>query len=304
MQAIVPSELNMTNSKDLEFKLGELEISRWDGFIMDISGIPPKFRNLSLSPKPSHSRVPFKPHFGYDHFGSDKDQAVIASKKEAHQKIIAIRDNYISFFLRGQKDVIMDGLLLSGNCGTGKTHWACAFLSDLIYSGICNVRYLDFFNLVQTIRNSFTHDANNSEKALLNDLCNYQVLVMDDFNQMYAELSGWDWDYIRNIINERYKNRLPTIFLTSVWDDSQNNYHSKTDAIQPGDKPWNSNLNSEDKIGVRGPANPINYDIKSRIMEMCNKVNLPGKDIRPNAKKSMELKSQLSLEQLKNDSKN
>lgn len=147
------------------------------------------------------------------------------------------------------------GLLLVGPAGLGKTHLACAVLSELVTTkGVAGL-YIDFSELLLRIQTSFRPDADLSKESVLTPYTEAEVLVLDELGA--SKPHPWVLDVLYNLLNTRYNRKRITIATSNFEDDL-------TAASGEREK-------LEDRIG---------YRLRSRLYEMCTLVTLRGTDYR------------------------
>lgn len=154
------------------------------------------------------------------------------------------------------------GLLFTGTVGVGKTHLAVSILKGLTEKGYSCLFY-EFGSLLKEIQSSYNSNTNTSEYAVLAQVFNADVLVLDELGA--AKPTDWVLDTMMHIINTRYNDKKLTIFTT--------NY--------PDERPNDREETLEDRIGVR---------LRSRLYEMCRTVVIEGKDFRRNFDKLSRIK--------------
>lgn len=147
---------------------------------------------------------------------------------------------------------VESGLLLTGNPGVGKTHLACAVLSELIRAGASGLFY-DFRDLLQEIRDSYNPNTKASELSILRPVFDVEILVLDELGS--ERPTEWVKDTMTQIINRRYVDRKVTIFTTNYLDV----------AARVSDETLT------ERIGVR---------FRSRLHEMCRAVLVEADDYR------------------------
>jgi DNA replication protein DnaC len=147
------------------------------------------------------------------------------------------------------------GLLLVGPSGRGKTHLACAVLSELVsLKGVTGL-YADFSDLLLKIQTSFRPDADSSKESILQPYAEAELLVLDELGA--SKPHPWVLDVLYNLLNTRYNRRRVTI-VTSNFEDEPDAASGERDRL-------------EDRVGSR---------IRSRLFEMCLLVPLRGDDFR------------------------
>jgi DNA replication protein DnaC len=147
------------------------------------------------------------------------------------------------------------GLLFTGPSGLGKTHLACAMLSELIATKGVRGLYADSSNLLNRIASSFRSDAEVSREAVLAPYAAAELIVLDEIGATPPH--PWVHDVLYDLLNTRYNGKKVTIVTT--------NYGDEADA---GSGP---KLTLEDRVG---------YRTRSRLYEMCLAVPLSGDDYR------------------------
>lgn len=150
------------------------------------------------------------------------------------------------------------GLFFYGNPGTGKTFLAAIATQEFLKSNH-SVIFGDVPSLLEVLRSSF--DARNTKITdLLNDLATVDLLVLDDLGT--ERPTSWAVEQIYSIINQRYNAGKPVI-VTS-------NYRLK----EIGER-MNHPKDDDGKFpSVTGDR------IISRLAQMCNRVEIKGKDRR------------------------
>ena len=142
------------------------------------------------------------------------------------------------------------GLLLMGPVGTGKTHLAVAALRELIESRGVRGRFADFTSLVLEIQMTF--DGPGTAREILEPLVDAEVLVLDELGA--GKVTPWVMDLLYYLVNTRYLRRKVTLFTTNFVDTPPQ--------------------------GTESLADRVSARIRSRLFEMCRRVELRGADYR------------------------
>ena len=142
------------------------------------------------------------------------------------------------------------GLLLMGPVGTGKTHLAVAALKELIAAKGVTGRFQDFTSLVLEIQMTF--DQPGAQRELLRPLITTELLVLDELGA--GKVTPWVMDLLYYLVNSRYVEGRMTIFTTNYSDFSVGGQETLTD-----------------RVSAR---------IRSRLYEMCRRIELRGTDFR------------------------
>jgi len=142
------------------------------------------------------------------------------------------------------------GLLIMGPVGTGKTHLAVAALRELIASRGIPGRFADFTSLVLEIQMTF--GGSGSSRDILRPLIEAELLVLDELGA--GKVTPWVMDLLYYLVNTRYLQGRISIFTTNFTDT-------------PG-------------VGSEALADRVSARIRSRLYEMCRRVELRGGDYR------------------------
>ena len=144
------------------------------------------------------------------------------------------------------------GLLLMGSVGTGKTHLAVAALQQIMREKTPPVRgrFADFTALVLEIQMTF--DGSGSSREILRPLIEADLLVLDELGA--GKTTPWVMDLLYYLVNTRYLEGRVTLFTTNFSDFPRGQTESLTD-----------------RVSAR---------IRSRLYEMCRRLELRGRDYR------------------------
>ena len=166
-------------------------------------------------------------------------------------------------------DTAGKGLLLVGSVGLGKTHLAVGVLRRLVRERGAKGLFCDYRELLKNIQNSYNPQVNTTELELLKPVFGAEVLVLDDLGAQKP--NEWVWDTVALVLNTRYNDRLTTI-ITTNYPDLPAGGGGMTDAERAAREP-----SLGDRIGDR---------MRSRLAEMCIRVEMSGEDFRQTVKKA------------------
>lgn len=147
------------------------------------------------------------------------------------------------------------GLLFVGDSGRGKTHLACAILSELVSSKGTRGLYADSSALLNRIQSTFRADSEGTRESVLAPFMSAELLVLDEIGATPPH--PWVQDVLYDLLNTRYNGKRITIATTNYADDP---------APSGGTR-----ITLEDRVG---------YRTRSRLYEMCLMVTLRGEDYR------------------------
>jgi DNA replication protein DnaC len=169
-------------------------------------------------------------------------------------------------------DTAGKGLLFTGSIGVGKTHLAVGVLRRLVQERGVRGLFVDYRELLKSIQNSYNPQVQTTELELLQPVFAAEVLVLDDLGAQKP--NEWVWDTVALILNTRYNDKQTTI-ITTNYPDLPAGAGFKTD--EKGNKPAKSEDTLGDRIGDR---------MRSRLAEMCVRVEMNGEDFRQTVKRA------------------
>ncbi|MDA2933814.1 ATP-binding protein [Acidobacteria bacterium AH-259-D05] len=162
------------------------------------------------------------------------------------------------------------GLLFAGPCGVGKTHLSVAILKTLIQEKMVTASFVDEAELLRRLQYSYGPDSPETEREVLIPLSEVDLLVWDDLGT--GRPTDWVRETIRTVINHRYTYKKQTILSTN-WP------------LQPETKSSQRSRVLTEKI-QESLAERIGLRLFSRIMEMCEIVEIEGPDFRTDIDKA------------------
>jgi DNA replication protein DnaC len=161
------------------------------------------------------------------------------------------------------------GLLFTGSIGVGKTHLAVGVLSRLVQERGVKGLFCDYRELLKSIQNSYNSQVQTTELELLKPVFAAEVLVLDDLGAQKP--NEWVWDTVALILNSRYNDKLSTI-ITTNYADLPAGGGNLTDVERAA---------REQTLGDR-----IGDRMRSRLAEMCVRVEMSGEDYRQSVKRA------------------
>jgi DNA replication protein DnaC len=164
------------------------------------------------------------------------------------------------------------GLLFVGTTGLGKTHLAVGVLRRLIMDRGVRGLFCDYRELLKKIQNSYNPQVATTELELLKPVFAAEVLVLDDLGAQKP--NEWVWDTVALILNSRYNDKLTTIITTNYAD-------LPAGAGFRVDKEGKKSATNDDTLGDR-----IGDRMRSRLAEMCIRVEMAGEDLRQTTEKA------------------
>ena len=128
-----------------------------------------------------------------------------ANDDMANEKITKAMQSYVAHFADFRRQG--KGLLLYGNCGTGKTYAACEVANALIDRDY-SVLVTNFARVLNTLQGTF------EKQKYIDSLNKYQLLVIDDLG--IERDTQFAKEQVFNIIDSRYRVGLPMIITTNL----------------------------------------------------------------------------------------
>jgi DNA replication protein DnaC len=121
-----------------------------------------------------------------------------------------------------------EGMLLWGDCGTGKTHLAIAILKELVLQKGARCLFRGYSALLKQLQATYSRQTVAyedtgvvlTEYSILRDVTDVEVLVLDDLGA--EKSSEWTLSMLYHVINERYNQGRTTIITTNLpWEEAQ-----------------------------------------------------------------------------------
>jgi DNA replication protein DnaC len=166
-------------------------------------------------------------------------------------------------------DTAGKGLLFTGSIGVGKTHLAVGVLRRLVRDRGVKGLFCDYRELLKNIQNSYNPQVSTTELELLKPVFAAEVLVLDDLGAQKP--NEWVWDTVALILNTRYNDKQTTI-ITTNYPDLPAGGGGLSDPERAA---------REQTLGDR-----IGDRMRSRLAEMCVRVEMKGEDFRQTVKRA------------------
>ncbi len=159
------------------------------------------------------------------------------------------------------------GLLLTGSIGVGKTHLAVGMLLALMEQKGVEGLFYDYRELLKEIQHSYNPQVNSTELEVLRPVFEAEVLVLDELGAQKP--TDWVWDTVALVLNTRYNDKRTTIITTNYPDLPPASLLTGAAAQRAA---------REETLGDR-----IGERMRSRLAEMCVRVEMTGEDFRQRA---------------------
>jgi len=168
------------------------------------------------------------------------------------------------------------GLLFVGSVGVGKTHLAVGIIKALIRDKGIHCLFCDYRELLKQIQNSYNASVQATEMEVLRPVFDAEVLVLDELGAVRS--TEWVFDTVNYILNSRYNDNKTTIITTNFPDGPEDAEHEVDNLRSPSAAERAARRETlGDRIGER---------MRSRLHEMCKKVEIDGPDYRQHSKQA------------------
>jgi DNA replication protein DnaC len=145
------------------------------------------------------------------------------------------------------------GLLLYGPHGVGKTHLAVGILKEVVRKKGARGYFFETRELLKLVRETYTRTSDDTEMDVLAPVLEADLLVLDDLGA--EKTSEWVQETLGLVVNTRYNARRATIFTSNLVD-------------------------SPDNTDPQGFIFQLGARTRSRLVEMCDWVEIQGADVR------------------------
>lgn len=209
----------------------------------------------------NHAAVPGK--FVHEDFSS---YSVDPPQHRTQKNALLTSQKFIKDYI-DRKGQYSQGLIYMGAPGLGKTHLVVSVIKEMVMQHGVECKFVDFFELLRDIRHGYGEDI--SEKDFIDPYVGVQVLVIDELAK--GRNTDWELTILDHFISARYNDDDKVTLVTTNFSDKLGNAISADRNDKQGLSNAYLRFTLEEKIGAR---------IHSRLMEMCKKINLEGKDHR------------------------
>lgn len=103
-------------------------------------------------------------------------------------------------------------LIMSGSCGTGKTHLSCAIASAVALKGY-EVLYTKVYDVVGSIKATWSNNGTTEQQAI-NEYCKPDLLIIDEIGVQFG--SETEKLLLFRVLNKRYENEQTTIIISNL----------------------------------------------------------------------------------------
>jgi DNA replication protein DnaC len=168
------------------------------------------------------------------------------------------------------------GLLFVGSVGVGKTHLAVGIIKDLIREKGIHCLFCDYRELLKSIQNSYNPSVQATEMEILRPVFDAEVLVLDELGAVRS--TEWVFDTVNYVLNSRYNDNKTTIITTNFPDKPE---QDKAEVDNLSSRSAADRAARRETLGDR-----IGERMRSRLHEMCKKVEIEGLDFREHSKQA------------------
>jgi DNA replication protein DnaC len=195
----------------------------------------------------------------YSHCTLEDFDVAFASVNQSLSKAVITAKKFVE-----QYPVEKEGMLLWGDCGTGKTHLAIAIIKELIQEKGARCLFRGYSALLKQIQATYSRQMIADEEtgvvlteySILRDVTEVDVLVLDDLGA--EKSSEWTLSMLYHVINERYNEGRTTIITTNLqWDSPPDS--AVPERMTPAQR----------AMKVETLRDRISERTHSRITEMC-----------------------------------
>ena len=168
------------------------------------------------------------------------------------------------------------GLLFVGSVGVGKTHLSVGIIKELMREKGIHCLFCDYRELLKSIQNSYNPQVQATEMEILQPVFDAEVLVLDELGAVRS--TEWVFDTVNYVLNSRYNDNQTTIITTNFPDRPE---QEKLEIDNLSSRSAADRATRRETLGDR-----IGERMRSRLHEMCKKVEIEGPDYRLHSKQA------------------
>ncbi|EMO9463505.1 ATP-binding protein [Raoultella ornithinolytica] len=106
------------------------------------------------------------------------------------------------------------GLVMTGNCGTGKNHLAISTAKAIIRNHLARVEITDVMRVMRAVKSTWRHNSETTEDSVLERYASLDLLIIDEVGVQFGSAS--ELAILQEIVNARYESVLPTILISNL----------------------------------------------------------------------------------------
>lgn len=106
------------------------------------------------------------------------------------------------------------GLVMTGNCGTGKNHLAISMAKSIIRNHLASVEITDVMRLTRAVKSTWRQSAEITEDEVIERFASLDLLIIDEVGVQFG--SPTEMTILQEVVNARYESVLPTILISNL----------------------------------------------------------------------------------------
>ncbi len=114
------------------------------------------------------------------------------------------------------------GIVMCGNCGTGKTHLAAAITNEVISKHQKSVLFISVMQAIRRVKETYSQKSDETEGQAIAAFSLPDLLIIDEVGVQFG--SNTEKMILFEIINNRYQEMLPTILISNLNLKELSNY--------------------------------------------------------------------------------